>query len=120
MEVESGSNDPFSYLLTIIVLTSITGGSYTISDMLLLLLSQVVLGIIGGVCFALIAKQILIRFDISDSILDTAFIVGIALIAYTVPYLLNGNGYLAVYIAGIILGNSQIPRKKPYLIFLGD
>lgn len=119
LEVESGSNDPFSYLLTIIVLTSITGGSYNISDMLLLLLSQVVIGIIGGVCFALIAKQILIRFDISDSILDTAFIVGIALIAYTVPYLLNGNGYLAVYIAGIILGNSQIPRKKAILNFLG-
>ena len=63
LEVESGSNDPFSYMLTVLV--------------------------------------------------------GIALMAYTVPYLIGGNGYLSVYIAGIILGNARLPNKKNIIDFLG-
>lgn len=119
LEVESGSNDPFSYLLTIVILSSMTGESYGPVAMLMLLFLQVVIGIIAGCFFALLAKFILSHFDISDSALDTTFLVGVALISYTVPYLLNGNGYLAVYIAGIILGNSNIPRKKAVIGFLG-
>lgn len=119
LEVESGSNDPFSYLLTIVVLTSMTGGGYGVWDMIWLLFLQVTIGALAGLFFSVVAKFVLTRFDISDSALDTTFLVGVALIAYTVPFLLNGNGYLAVYIAGIVLGNSRIPRKKTVISFLG-
>ncbi len=119
LEVESGSNDPFSYMLTVVFLSLMDGGSYSAGEIILLLLKQVAIGGICGLGFAYIAGFLLRRFDISDLGIDTTFFVGIALISYTVPFMLGGNGYLSVYIAGIILGNIVIPNKESIIDFLG-
>ena len=112
IEVESGSNDPFSYMLTTILLTIITGGSNSPWELILLLLLQVVLGIGFGVLFAILAKYALKKFQFKENGFDLAFLVAIAVIAYALPTILKGNGYLAVYITGIIIGNSNILKKK--------
>lgn len=119
LEVESGSNDPFSYMLTVVFLTLMEGQGYGALDIILLLLGQIVFGVLAGLFFAWFARWVLVRFKISDIGLDTTFLVGIALMAYTSGALLHGNGYLAVYIAGIILGNCSIPNKGNLISFLG-
>lgn len=119
LEVESGSNDPFSYMLTVIFLAMMGGENYSGGQVALMLFLQVALGLAGGFLFASFGRWVLTRFHISEIALDTTFLVGIALMAYTVPYLIGGNGYLSVYIAGIILGNARLPNKKNIIDFLG-
>jgi cell volume regulation protein A len=55
--------------------------------------------------------------DLTESGFDTAFLVAIAAISYAVPELLGGNGYLSVYITGIVIGNSKMPNKKAIVNF---
>jgi cell volume regulation protein A len=77
-----------------------------------ILLIQVLVGVVFGFIFAFIAKFILSRINFKESGFDLAFIVAIAIMAYALPTLLQGNGYLAVYICGIVIGNSKVSSKK--------
>ena len=117
LEVESGSNDPFSYMLTAIILSLMEGKSATLLSVVLMLVAQISLGIIYGVLIAIIAKKILKKFTFKDAGFDAVFSVGIAVISYVLPSMTGGNGYLSAYITGIILGNSKIPNKKSLVHF---
>ncbi len=110
LELESGSNDPFSYMLTVIVLSlmnmNTTGGKFV-----LLILAQLFFGAIFGVAIAFGAGYVLKRFKFSDGF-DAVFLVAVAMLSYVLPTLVGGNGYLSVYITGIILGNKKLPNKR--------
>lgn len=112
VEVESGSNDPFSYMLTTIILTIMLGGKSSFPSIILLLFLQIFFGVIFGFLFAFLAKFVLKKFKINESGFDLAFLVAVAVISYALTTLLKGNGYLAVYITGIVIGNSNILTKK--------
>jgi len=60
----------------------------------------------GSICFACTEKNF--RFGAAG--FDTAFVIAAALLAYGLAVLIGGNGYLSVYIVGIILGNSRIKK----------
>ena len=113
IEVESGSNDPFSYMLTTIILTIMSAVSnVSVWTVLGDLALQIVVGVAFGFIFAIIAKYALKKFKFKDSDLDIAFFVALAIITFALPTLLKGNGYLAVYITGIIIGNANISYNK--------
>lgn len=116
LEIESGSNDPCAYMLTIILLSSI-GTTLSISDISYAIFAQFFYGALIGTILALIASWILKNIQFGENGFDSIFLVAIALIAYTLPSLVDGNGYLSTYIAGIILGNQQIPKKKNLVNF---
>ena len=116
LEIESGSNDPCAYMLTIILLTSI-GSSLNFFDISYLIFAQFAYGIIIGVILAFIASWILKNVQFGENGFDSIFLVAIALAAYALPSLVDGNGYLSTYIAGIILGNQNIPKKKNLVNF---
>ena len=116
LEIESGSNDPCAYMLTIILLTSI-GSSLNFFDISYLIFAQFAYGIIIGVVLAFIASWILKNVQFGENGFDSIFLVAIALAAYALPSLVDGNGYLSTYIAGIILGNQNIPKKKNLVNF---
>lgn len=111
LELESGSNDPFSYMLTIIGIAIYSGQSFATFPVMFV--KQVVLGILAGVVVPLVGVRILnktklVNTDSSRSI----FIAALAILAFALPDILGGNGLLSVYIAGIILGNSRIKNTK--------
>ena len=116
LEVESGSNDPVAYMLTLIILTIMGNG--TVMQLIPMIVSQIVFGIIVGAVIA-IASIYLIRhanFEIESFYI--IFIIAIAIISYSLSEWMGGNGYLSVYISGIIIGNSKIPHKKTLVHFL--
>lgn len=115
LEIESGSNDPFSYMMTVVFL-SILNGKASALQISYLLFAQIAFGLIAGVVFALVANFILKRMHLPAGF-DGAFVISIALLSYAVPSAIGGNGYLAVYIAGIIIGNSQLDNKKTLVPF---
>lgn len=111
IEVESGSNDPVSYMLTIIMMTLMDGGLGP-GKVLWMLFAQLVFGAASGVLIARICTIALRRIRFSTSGFDSLFLLAVAIASYAVPSAVGGNGYLGAYIAGIIIGNSDIPGKK--------
>lgn len=115
LEIESGSNDPFAYMLTMLGLVLLKGNP--ISSLTPMLFKQLLFGIIFGIIIALGAIYIFKNTKILTKGTDAIFMVAIALAAYAIPDLLGGNGYLSVYITGIILGNSEIKNKINLIYF---
>lgn len=116
LELESGSNDPCSYMLTVIVL-SIMEGKTSAGSILAMVFSQFVFGILVGILVALAAVWILRRASFSAAGFDMAFVIGVALISYSLAAVMGGNGYLSAYLCGIILGNTRFQNKKALVHF---
>ena len=133
LEMESGSNDPTSYMLTVVftaVLAAQNGivgaTSMGAGEIVGMLFSQVGFGAIFGAAFGFLAILILKKFSFNMGQGGTIFILAIGLMTYALPSVLGeltgvsalaGNGYLAVYLAGIIIGNKSIPYRKDILSF---
>ena len=121
LEAESGSNDPMSYMLTIIALSILEqqsgGQGKSAASLIYLVISQLLYGAAFGIAFGMLSALILRKFKFSEAGFDSAFVIGAAVLSYALPSLIGGNGYLSAYIAGIILGNSAIPHKKPLVHF---
>lgn len=115
LEVESGSNDPMAYLLTTIVLSIMAGSSD--SSITTVFLTQIVFGVLFGALFGFLSARILRVLDFRARELTPIFISAAALLTYGITSSLMGNGFLSVYIAGMILGNSKIQYKVELVHF---
>jgi len=116
LEIESGSNDPCSYMMTAIML-SILGGTAQGGQIVWMVFSQLFFGALCGVLVAQGAAFVLKRFSFASSGFDSLFILAVAILAYALPSLIGGNGYLSAYIVGIILGNTRFRGRKPLVHF---
>lgn len=116
IEVESGSNDPMSYMLTSIMLSLLTG-SISTSSIVWDIVSQLAFGIGGGLAIAYGAKFLLKKVNVKNNGFDLLIFISIAIISYTVPDMIGGNGFLSAYIVGIFLGNTDYPGRKSMVSF---
>lgn len=116
LEVESGSNDPFSYMLTVIILSLMEGQS-TPAGYVYMIFAQIAYAVVLGVVISLAALWVLQKFNFATDGFDTIFVFAVALISYAIPNVIGGNGYLCVYIVGIVLGNSKLRNKKAMVHF---
>lgn len=115
LEVESGSNDPFSYMLTLTVLTLMSGEGE--SSLLLTVVLQIVLGLGIGFVLMVGSAYVLKRVNLEIDGLYSIFVAAVAILAYAVSEQVGGNGYLCVYIVGLGLGNSKILHKHSLVHF---
>lgn len=115
LEVESGSNDPISYMLTIIAINILGNGDS--SNVFFLIVMQIVFGILTGIIFAKIILTIMTKTKLVSEGLDTIFIISMILMCYGITVSINGNAYLSLYILGIIIGNNHIPNKQTLIPF---
>lgn len=116
LEVESGSNDPCSYMLTVIILTLMSGKTSGV-EIIYMIFAQIVFGIAVGVATAFAASFMLNRFNLGTKGFESILVFSMALVSYSAASVIGGNGYLSVYITGVILGNREIPNKKPLVHF---
>lgn len=116
LEVESGSNDPCSYMLTIVIL-SIMSGNASAGSVIYMVFAQFTYGIVIGAIIAAGALFLLRRFQFGAAGFEMIFVIGIALLSYALPTLVGGNGYLSVYIVGIVIGNGKILEKQSLVHF---
>lgn len=115
LELESGSNDPFAYMLMIVTLTLMSNDTDT--SLVQVLILQLVLGIGIGAVTALLAGFVLKRVNLEIDGLYPIFVAAIAILAYSLCEHFGGNGYLCVYIVGLYLGNTKILHKKSLVHF---
>lgn len=115
LEVESGSNDPCSYMLTTIVLMMMEGTAQG-GKLAWMIFAQLFFGVLFGFLIAFGALWVLGRFRFAAGF-ETIFVLAVAILAYAVSSLLGGNGYLSAYIAGIVLGNHPLKDKAALVHF---
>ena len=115
LEIESGSNDPVSYLLTMIGIIILNGGKLT--NLPYFTLAQIVYGIAIGVIIAGLGIVILTKTSLISDGLDTIFMIALIIFSFGVSTAIDGNAFLTVYLLGIILGNSKIKNKKIMIPF---
>ena len=116
LEMESGSNDPMSYMLTTVMLSLFSGG-VTAGGVVWQIFSQITFGVAGGLLLASGAVFLLKRISFQNNGFDMLLFIAIALVSYALPDLIGGNGYLSAYIVGIVLGNTEFPARKPLVSF---
>ena len=117
LEIESGSNDPTAYMMTMIFLSLMS--AQKTGAFVWMILAQIGFGLLFGFGVAILSVWVLKRLNFENSGIQAIFVVAIALAAYALPSVLGGNGYLSVYITGIVLGNSRI-RQKVELVHFFD
>lgn len=117
LELESGSNDPMAYMLTILLIAYIQQGGIDGTDALLSFLTQLVVGSGSGYLLGKITVWLLNKINIQNASLYPILIISIALFTFAATSICKGNGYLAVYIAGLIVGNNRIIHKKSISTF---
>lgn len=115
LEIESGSNDPFAYLLTVVLLGIMGDSSGTSVPMVLFL--QIFLGCLAGGSIGFLASFLMRRVRLSENGMQYLFVAAVVLLSYVLPVLGGGNGFLSVYITGIFMGNQKLPHKGELVHF---
>lgn len=117
LELESGSNDPMAYMLTLLLIQIIQVGNFSIQDSIILLLVQLCVGALSGYVLGRLATWIINKINIDNPSLYPVLLLAVVFFVFSFTDLLNGNGYLAVYIAGLVVGNNKIIHKKSLTTF---
>lgn len=119
LELESGSNDPMAYMLTIVLIQVIGSGSnFDIVFILKDLFLQFLFGGVLGYAFGKFSVWLINKIELSNSSLYPILLLSIIFITFTLTDLVKGNGYLAVYIAGMIVGNARLAYRKETNTFM--
>lgn len=116
LEVESGSNDPCAYMMTIVAL-SLLGGNVSFGGVAMTFVAQLGIGTLFGFLIAQGAVFLLNRIDLTTNGFNSMFLIAVAILSYALPSLIGGNGYLSTYIVGVYLGNHGFGSKKDMVNF---
>lgn len=111
LEAESGLNDPVAVILTIAATANFAGSGPLGWQLLPDMGAQLVIGGLSGLAVGAIARWLIRRVRLSTPALFPVVTLAVALLAYGVPAQLGGSGFLAVYVAGIAVGNGAIPYR---------
>ncbi len=112
LELESGSNDPMAYVLTIAFLSLVVNQDQSIGTAILLLFKQMLLGGIAGFGFGKLSKLVINKIRLDFEGLYPVLVIALMFITFSTTDFLGGNGFLAIYISALYLGNQDLMHKK--------
>jgi cell volume regulation protein A len=112
LELESGSNDPMAYILTIIFTGLVTNQDSSVWKIIPMFFSQLLLGGISGFLFGKAGAFLINKIKLDFEGLYTVLVLAIMFFSFSATNLIGGNGFLAVYLCAIYLGNHEIIHKK--------
>lgn len=118
LELESGSNDPMAYMLTIVLIQFIQSSGMGLPHILGSFAVQFIVGAAAGYLLGKLAIVMLNRLNIDNQALYPILLLSFVFFTFSVTDLLRGNGYLAVYIAGMMVGNNKIMHRKDIYTFM--
>jgi cell volume regulation protein A len=116
LEVESGLNDPMAVILTVGLTAALARGETPrVPALLLAIVQELVIGAAIGLAIGWISRHGLARLRLRALGLYPVVTIGIALLSFGVTTLAHGSGFLAVYVAGVAIGNGNIPYRHGVL-----
>ena len=116
LEVESGVNDPMAVILTTVLTANLLSpGGTGLARIGLDVLAQMVIGAAGGLAIGYAGRAVLTRLRLTAGGLYPVAMLALACLAFGVPTVFLGSGFLAVYLAGVVLGNGDLPYRAGLL-----
>lgn len=115
LEFESGSNDPMAYVLTIVFLSLVVNQDQSIIAIIPMFLQQMILGGLAGYIFGRLSKYIINKIKLDYEGLYPVLTIALMFITFSVTDFVGGNGFLAIYICAVYLGNQDLIHKKTIL-----
>lgn len=118
LELESGSNDPMAYLLVITLLEVIkmdANPNYWAAIGMLVL--QLGIGAIAGFLLGKLSVRLINKIEIDNPSLYPILVFTFCMFIFSFTYFIKGNGYLAIYVGGLVIGNSKFVHKRSALHF---
>ncbi|TDT50687.1 cell volume regulation protein A [Maribacter spongiicola] len=115
LELESGSNDPMAYVLTLAFLTLVINQDLSVLSIIPLFLQQMILGGIGGFAFGKLSEIIINKIKLGFEGLYPVLVIALMFITFSATDAVGGNGFLAIYICAVYLGNQDLIHKSTIL-----
>lgn len=123
LELESGSNDPMAYLMVILLISIIEEGTVITGTLVLTtaleLLLQLAVGIVSGIIIGKLTVKTVNILKSDNEFMYPIMVIACCFFAFTLTGLIKGNSYLAVYVAGLVVGNSKLTLKRTISTFFG-
>ena len=119
LELESGSNDPMAYMLTILLIQIIQtpAGETNIWYSIMMFFVQMSVGAVAGFLLGKVAIWVMNRLNMDNQSLYPILLLAFVFFIFSVTELVKGNGYLAVYMAGVVVGNHKMQHQKSVMTF---
>ena len=117
LELESGSNDPMAYFLVVTFISLIKHPETSIWAMIPIFVKGMTFGIAMGFLIGKLTVRVINRINLSVEGLYPVLTIAMMLFSYSFTELIGGNGFLAIYISGLIVGNSNFIHKRSLLKF---
>ncbi|USZ14812.1 potassium/proton antiporter [Moraxella sp. FZFQ2102] len=115
LEIESGANDPLAILLvTAMIALNLDPTSQGIGDLVLMLISQIGIGLISGLVAGWALSRLLPKVHLADG-MYAILIMSAGMAIFGATNLLGGSGFLAVYLAGVVIGNTKVRATEHVL-----
>ncbi|MCO6486889.1 MAG: potassium/proton antiporter [Phaeodactylibacter sp.] len=115
LELESGSNDPMAYVMTIACLGLVVNQDQNILSTLPFFLQQMALGALAGWGFGWLSKIVINKIGLDFEGLYPVLVIALMFITFSATDFVGGNGFLAIYICAVYLGNQDLIHKKTIL-----
>jgi potassium/hydrogen antiporter len=117
LEGEAGFNDPVAVLLVVGFIEWIQQPDYGVVDMLALFLTEMGIGAVVGLAVGWLAVRALRNAKLASPGLYPVATLATAGLAFGGATTLHGSGFLAAYLAGLMLGSARIPAKQTVTVF---
>ncbi|MDR1760681.1 MAG: potassium/proton antiporter [Fibrobacter sp.] len=117
LELESGSNDPMAYMLTIFFISMIQMNEVSLFSSVVEFILQLGIGLVAGYFLGLLTTVVINRINMDQNSLYPILLFACVFFIFSITDKIHGNGYLAVYIAGLVVGNKRILHKKSISTF---
>ena len=119
LELESGSNDPMAYMLTILLIGVVTNssGDVGMGMSIVYFVVQMVVGALSGYLIGRLAVWTINKINLANHSLYSVLLLAFIFFAFAFTDLIKGNGYLAVYLAGLVVGNYKLTQKRSLTVF---
>ncbi|SMO41560.1 cell volume regulation protein A [Saccharicrinis carchari] len=115
LELESGSNDPMAYVLTIAFLSLVVNQDQNVWSIVILFFQQMIIGALLGFGFGWLSKKIINNINLDFEGLYPVLVIALMFITFGATDFVGGNGFLAIYICALYLGNQNLMHKKTIL-----
>ena len=113
LELESGANDPMAYVMVLTFISIVMqGGEPQWGSAIVMLLVQLVVGAVAGWLFGKALVWTINRINVDNAALYPILVLAGSFFVFSATYYMKGNSYLAVYIAGLVLGNSKFVHRR--------
>ncbi len=117
LEVESGTNDPFAVFLALLLIEILLVGDQSWSHAMMIFLRDAILGCVIGFAGGQIITLVLNRLVLAQG-LHAPFVAVSALVVFAFANAVHASGFLAVYLAGLVVGNKQTRAHNSVVVFL--